>query len=75
MSFSSSFFPAKQRQEEKSLGEAEQSGLKAIFGAMTKLPAFLNIKAELKEGVIFHLDMSRIVLVSMLFGFVQQLHY
>lgn len=58
------------RGEKNSLGKAGRSGLKVIVDPMTKLPAFLSIKAELKEGVIFHLDMSRTVLVSMIFGFI-----
>lgn len=36
---------------------------------MTKMLAFLSIKAELKEDVIFHMDMSRTGFVSLLFGF------
>lgn len=60
--------------EKKSLGKAGEGGLKAIFDPMTKLPAFLSIKPELREGIIFHLNTSRTVLVPMLFGFIWQLH-
>lgn len=66
-----SFSPAKR--DNKSLGKTGCGGQKAVFDPMTKLPAFLSVRAELKVW-FFCWDVSRTVLVSMLFSFIWQLH-